>query len=113
MAPKIRKRVSKVHEQVKREVHQSMTLAVSLIFLMLLIGTVFFHYSEEWSWIDSFYFSGVTMTTLGYGDLVPTTDISKVFVVFFSIITLGLFLYSASIIASKIVGGISIIRRAR
>jgi hypothetical protein len=28
-------------------------------------------------WIDSFYFSIVTMTTLGYGDLTPKNDIAK------------------------------------
>jgi hypothetical protein len=28
-------------------------------------------------WIDSLYFSIVTMTTLGYGDLTPTNDIAK------------------------------------
>lgn len=109
----LRKEVRKVerkHKEVKREVRQTLTFAVSLILLMLLIGTIFFHYTEGWNWVDSFYFSGGTITTLGYGDLVPTQSLTKIFVVFYTIFTLGLVLYSASIIASRIVHGITIHR---
>lgn len=28
-------------------------------------------------WLDDFYFSAVTFTTLGYGDILPATDILK------------------------------------
>lgn len=44
-------------------------------------GTVFYRIIEGWSWIDSFYFTVVTLTTVGYGDLAPTKAISKTFTV--------------------------------
>ena len=47
----------------------------------LLTGTVVYHLLEDWSWVDSLYFSVVTLTTVGYGDLSPTTDLSKLFTV--------------------------------
>jgi len=47
--------------------------------------TTFYHLSEWWSWIDSFYFSVTTLATVGYGDLAPTKDSSKLFTVFFII----------------------------
>ena len=31
------------------------------------MGTVVYHYLEGWSWIDSLYFSIITLTTIGYG----------------------------------------------
>lgn len=36
---------------------------------------------ERWSAFDSFYWSFITATTVGYGDLRPTTKASKVYAV--------------------------------
>ena len=54
-----------------------------LALLVLATGTVVYHYVEDWSWVDSFYFSSVALTTVGFGDLTPTTDASKLFTVFY------------------------------
>lgn len=51
----------------------------------LLLGTLVYHWLEGWSYLDSFYFSLISMTTIGYGDLSPTTPISKVFTIIFVI----------------------------
>ena len=50
----------------------------TLISILLLGGTIYFHEAEKWSVTDSFYFSVVSLTTVGYGDLVPTTDGAKI-----------------------------------
>jgi|GEM_PF-2163429 hypothetical protein len=47
------------------------------------LGTVVYHLIEGWSWVDSFYFSAVAVTTVGFGDLTPSTDASKLFTVFY------------------------------
>ena len=54
-----------------------------LAILVLAMGTVVYHYIEDWSWVDSFYFSSVALTTVGFGDFTPTTDASKIFTVFY------------------------------
>lgn len=51
--------------------------------LWILLGTVLFHRLEGWGWVDSFYFTIVSLTTVGYGDLTPTTPISKLVASFF------------------------------
>lgn len=53
----------------------------------LVIGTatVVYHFVEGWSWVDSFYFSVVAVTTVGFGDLAPSRDLSKLFTVFYLI----------------------------
>jgi len=38
----------------------------------------------------------MTMSTIGYGDLVPTTPLSKIFTIVYSILTIGLFVAIAS-----------------
>lgn len=48
---------------------------------VIVVGTVVYHWLEDWSWVDSLYFSVVAGTTVGFGDLAPTTDGSKLFTI--------------------------------
>jgi hypothetical protein len=48
---------------------------------LLVVGTVAYRLLEDWSWVDSLYFSVVAVTTVGFGDLTPSTDGSKLFTV--------------------------------
>ena len=50
---------------------------------LLLLGTVAYRWLEDWSWIDSLYFCTVAVTTVGFGDLTPSTDASKLFTVIY------------------------------
>ena len=51
----------------------------------ILIGAVIYHWLEGWSWLDSFYFVVITLTTIGYGDFSPTTPLAKLITIFYSI----------------------------
>lgn len=68
-------------------------------------GTVFYRQVEDWSWLDSFYFTIITLTTVGYGDLSPTTPGSKVFTVAYLIVGIGLLLTFVERVASHAVEG--------
>jgi voltage-gated potassium channel Kch len=60
--------------------------------MTLLAGATLFYFTTEgWSLIDSLYFSVMTMSTIGYGDLVPTTALSKIFTIIYSILSIGFF----------------------
>jgi len=60
--------------------------------LIIGLGSIVYHYLEGWSWIDSIYFSIITLTTIGYGDFSPQTDEGKVFTIFYIIIGVGIIL---------------------
>jgi len=69
------------------------TKGLVLVAILLIIGTAFYSNVENLSLVDAFYFSGSTLTTLGYGDIVPTTDAAKIFTVFYVLIGIGVVFY--------------------
>ena len=62
----------------------------SWVVILILTGMVFYHQQEGWSWLDSLYFSVVTLTTVGYGDLSPQTSLGKIFTMVYIILGLGI-----------------------
>ncbi|TQD25379.1 potassium channel family protein [Methanolobus vulcani] len=64
----------------------------TLVIFTLALGTVTYHSIEGWTWIDSLYFSVITLTTIGYGDLAPVTDAGKIFTIIYVFIGIGILL---------------------
>ncbi len=59
---------------------------------MLIVGTILFGVLEDWNTVDAFYFTVSTMTTVGFGDLVVTTDAAKLLASLYMILTVPLLL---------------------
>lgn len=53
-------------------------------------GTVYYSRVEGWSAVDSAYFTIITLATVGYGDLTPTTTASRIVTVFLVVVGIGL-----------------------
>lgn len=60
--------------------------------ITILFGATVFVYLEDWRWIDAIYFCVITLTTIGYGDFAPVTDLGKIFNMLYILIGLGLIL---------------------
>ena len=65
---------------------------ISAAFALIATGTVFYMLIEDWTFVDSLYFSVTTLTTVGFGNPAPSTDLGKIFTVFFVIGGVGIFL---------------------
>ncbi len=73
-----------------RKVHRNFQLLAIGTIGIIAIGSVVMHYLEKLSWINAFYFSVVSLTTVGYGDIVPKTDSGKLFVSFYLMAGVGI-----------------------
>ena len=62
---------------------------LSLVLVTLGTGTLVYHWLEGWTWLDSLYFSVITLTTIGFGDLSPKTGIGKIFTMIYILVGLG------------------------
>lgn len=51
----------------------------------IMIGAALYHWLEGWSWLDAVYFVVITLTTIGYGDLSPTTPATKIITIFYGL----------------------------
>jgi voltage-gated potassium channel len=60
------------------------------VVIVLTVGTLVFRRLEGWSLLDSLYFSVVTLATIGYGDLTPTTDTAKLFSIVYILVGVGI-----------------------
>ena len=77
---------------------------------LVLTGTIFYWRAEGWTIIEALYFSIVTLTTVGYGDLTPTSAGTQIFTIIYILTGLGVFVallasVAAQYIAQKAEGG--------
>ena len=64
-----------------------------IVFLAILVfGTIAFMFLENRSIIDALYYIIVTMATVGYGDIVPTTPTGKIIAILLIVTGVGTFL---------------------
>jgi voltage-gated potassium channel len=68
---------------------------------VLAIGTVFYSHVEGWSYFDALYFSVMTLTTVGYGDFTPSSDLSKAFTMIYVFVGIGIVFGSVMILGER------------
>jgi voltage-gated potassium channel len=73
-------------------IRSRLTINLLIFILVLIFGTVIFISLENRSLIDAFYYIIVTIATVGYGDVHPTTSAGKIFAILLIITGVGTFL---------------------
>ena len=87
---------------------------IYLLLLILIAGTLGYHFIEGWSIFDSLYMTVITLATVGYGEVHPLTIAGRVFTIFLILGGMGIILYGISELTQFIVqGGIGGILRRR
>ena len=83
---------------------ESFRILLFLLITFLVSGTYFYWHVEGWSVVDALYFCFMTMSTIGYGDLVPTSALSKIFTIVYSFLSIGVFV---AVIAKLVIAVVS------
>ena len=79
--------------------------AIAVILCIITAGTVGLVLIEGWSLLDALYMAVITVSTVGYGEIMPLSPEGKAFVIVYIIIGVGAFLYIISKTAEYIVAG--------
>lgn len=74
----------------------SMTIAI------ILLATLIYMWIEGWGPIDALYFTVMTISTVGYGDITPETSLGKLFTVVYVISGMGIFVALVTRIANTV-----------
>ncbi|MCB0210319.1 MAG: potassium channel protein [Anaerolineae bacterium] len=79
--------------------------AITVFAMALLIGTLGYHRLEGWPLMDGLYMTVITMTTIGYGEIGPLSQIGRIFTIFLGLASVGIGGYAISTIAAFMMEG--------
>ena len=78
---------------------------VLLLFLVIVGGTIGYMMIEEWPFVDAFYMTIITISTVGFREVGELSVYGKMFTAFLIISSFGTFAFAITSITTYIVGG--------
>ena len=82
---------------------QTFRVAAGFLAVMIASGTIVYMLVEDWSPLDSLYFSVIAASTVGFGDFAPETDIGKAYTIVYVLVTTGLLLLVLGRVATEMI----------
>lgn len=82
----------------------SLFTCIAMIAVFLLVGVIAYScVFEGWSLVDSLYFSVVTLSTVGYGDLTPESQGGRLFACFYALAGIAIIGVALGVIGERLV----------
>jgi len=79
-------------------------LAALLFLLLLTTGTLGYHFSQDYPWIDALYMTVITVTTVGFGEVYPLDTGGKLLTVFLILTSIVIYAYTITVITEYVIG---------
>nr|WP_013321410.1 potassium channel protein [Gloeothece verrucosa]ADN13303.1 TrkA-N domain protein [Gloeothece verrucosa PCC 7822] len=79
-------------EDKYRRLKQELLIGILLVVGVFLIGTFWYRFVEQWTWLDAAYMTTITLTTVGFGEIQPLDERSRLFtmgLILTGVITIG------------------------
>lgn len=80
-------------------------VAGGLILVVLTMGIAGFYLIENYTFLDSFFMTIITVATVGYREVNPLSDAGKIFTSFLIIFSIGTFAYAVSVVTKYVIEG--------
>ncbi|WP_397363406.1 potassium channel family protein [Olleya sp. R77988] len=76
--------------------------AITLLIVLLVIGVLGFKLMSNYTWVDALYMTVITITTVGFGEVQPLDNVSKIFTIFLILTSVVIVGYALTIITEFI-----------
>jgi len=90
----------KTQTELKNELTHKLMLVVIAIGSLLFVGMIVYHFSEKWSFLDSLYFSAISLTSRGFSEMRPSNWFSTLFSIVYLFIGMAIVIFSISSLVS-------------
>jgi voltage-gated potassium channel len=81
-----------------KKIESHILIAVIIIVVIVASGTIFYKINEQMAWLDAFYLTVTTIVTLGNSDFRPSSNLSKIVTITYSLISLPAILFCLGLI---------------
>lgn len=68
-------------EQKNRRLHQQLLAGAFAVAGLFVLGTLWYRVIEQWTWIDAAYMTMITLSTVGFGEIYPLDEKSRLFTI--------------------------------
>lgn len=90
------------------------TVALLLLLVVFMTGIFGFRFFSDYSWVDAIYMTVITITTVGYGEVMPLGSSEKIFVSLLIISSIFIVGYAISVITEYILSkNIGVLRQKK
>ncbi len=74
-----------------------------LLVLLILIGVAGYHFIDDYPIIDAIYMTVITVSTVGFGEVLPLSDAGKIFTSFLILGSMGIIAFFITVISQKFI----------
>ncbi len=86
-------------------IFRNLYLAVGALFAVLAAGILGFSLIEGYSFLESFYMTVITLSTVGFKEVRPLSGSGQIFTAFLIISSFGIFAYAISVVTRSVLSG--------